>query len=159
MASLCRLWACYKNQLENHQQLVNPEIKRRKQKSMPSERELVMVPSAPWMWILEDKLNAVLDSDNGMGQHAQQLSLLFWFGDDNQSRTTERYWAGCNVVIMEVSRHHSTCCLLIRTRCITPNKLARAGAVYREMHRHGSCSSAQCHRLATRFHAHMTYVG
>ena len=40
--------------------------------SNESECELVMVPSAPWMSILEDKLNAILDSD--MSQHAKQLS-------------------------------------------------------------------------------------
>ena len=59
---MCGLWACHKIQLENHQQLVNPERKRRKQKSMARtvvswlesnasehDRELVMVPSALWM--------------------------------------------------------------------------------------------------------------
>ena len=53
---------------------------------------------------------------------------------------------------MEVSRHHGTC-LIIRTCCITPNELARAGAVHREMHCQGSCRSAR--RLATRCYAHI----
>ena len=54
---------------------------------------------------------------------------------------------------MEVSKHHSTCCLIIRTCCITPNKLARAGDVHREMHCQVSCRSAR--RLATRFYEHI----
>ena len=86
-----------------------------------------------------------------MSQHVKQFHC---YSDSETITKPERQPESViEQAIMEVSRHHSTCCLIIRTCCITPNELARAGATYREMHRQGSCSSA--HRLAARFHAHI----